>query len=95
MIKFGTMGSVRENDARTLPEDAFVNLFDGLREGVYIGLVGPDSTATFAANPWETSGIVEVPGSTGSATILFDTQAHGFPAPGYVEGGQLLIAFPD
>ena len=37
---------------RALPEDAFVNLFDGLREGVYIGLVGADSSATFAANPY-------------------------------------------
>ena len=50
MIKFGSMGSVKENDARPLPEDAFLNLFDGLREGVYIGLVGSDTTATFAAN---------------------------------------------
>src|SRR6188508_2144427 len=46
MIKSGSM------DARTLPEDAFLNLFDGLREGVYIGLVGADTSATFAANPY-------------------------------------------
>ena len=52
MLKFGTMGSVKENGTRTLPEDAFLSLFDGLREGVYIGLVGQDTTATFAANPY-------------------------------------------
>ncbi|HUR21931.1 MAG TPA: hypothetical protein VMZ90_14040, partial [Vicinamibacterales bacterium] len=46
------MGSVKENGARTLPEDAFLNLFDGLREGVYIGLLGSDTTATLAANPY-------------------------------------------
>lgn len=34
-----------------LPNDAFVRLFEGLQEGVYIGLVGPTETATFAANP--------------------------------------------
>ena len=45
-------GTVKEKDARTLPEDAFLNLFDGLREGVYIGLVGADTSATFAANPY-------------------------------------------
>jgi PAS domain-containing protein len=39
-------------DAPTLPEEAFLNLFDGLREGVYIGLVGSETTATFAANPY-------------------------------------------
>lgn len=38
--------------ARPLPDDAFVSLFEGLREGVYIGLAGPDSTATLAANPY-------------------------------------------
>src|SRR5687768_11517243 len=52
MIKSGSMGSVKGNDRRTLPEDAFLSLFDGLREGVYIGLVGQDTTATFAANPY-------------------------------------------
>lgn len=45
MIKSGSM------DARPLPDDAFVNLFEGLREGVYIGLIASDSTATLAANP--------------------------------------------
>lgn len=41
-------------DARlpTLQDDAFLHLFEGLREGVYIGLVAPDSTATLAANPY-------------------------------------------
>jgi two-component system cell cycle sensor histidine kinase/response regulator CckA len=38
--------------ARPLPDDAFVSLFEGLREGVYIGLVASDSTATLAANPY-------------------------------------------
>jgi PAS domain S-box-containing protein len=35
-----------------LQDDAFLHLFEGLREGVYIGLVAPDSTATLAANPY-------------------------------------------
>jgi signal transduction histidine kinase/BarA-like signal transduction histidine kinase len=35
----------------SLPDDAFFHLFEGLREGVYIGLIGADSSATFAANP--------------------------------------------
>ncbi len=34
-----------------LGNDAFFSLFRGLREGVYIGLIGPDSSATLAANP--------------------------------------------
>jgi PAS domain S-box-containing protein len=34
-----------------LAEDAFSHLFDALQEGVYIGLVGRDETATLAANP--------------------------------------------
>src|SRR5690606_41255516 len=34
-----------------LSHEAFADLFDGLREGIYIGLVGPDDTATLAANP--------------------------------------------
>jgi signal transduction histidine kinase len=35
-----------------LQDDAFLHLFEGLREGVYIGLVAPDRTATLAANPY-------------------------------------------
>ena len=34
-----------------LTQDAFARLFDGLHEGVYIGLVEEHSTATLAANP--------------------------------------------
>ena len=72
-------------------QDSYVRLFEVLQDTPpFI----PPVTQTFAANPWETSGIVEVPGSSGQATVLFDTQAHGFPAPGYVEGGQLLIGYP-
>jgi PAS domain S-box-containing protein len=33
-----------------LAEDAFARFFEGLTEGVYIGLVGPTETATLAAN---------------------------------------------
>jgi two-component system NtrC family sensor kinase len=33
-----------------LTPGAFKRLFDNLREGVYIGLIGPDETATLAAN---------------------------------------------
>jgi signal transduction histidine kinase/BarA-like signal transduction histidine kinase len=36
----------------TLGDDAFLNLFSGLRAGVYIGLLGPAETATLAANPF-------------------------------------------
>ena len=34
-----------------LADDAFARLFDALQEGVYIGLLGRDATATLAANP--------------------------------------------
>jgi glycerophosphoryl diester phosphodiesterase len=71
--------------------NSYVRLFEVLQDTApFI----PPVTAPFASNPWETSGIVEVPGSTGQATVLFDTQAHGMPAPGYVEGGQLLLGIP-
>lgn len=36
----------------TLRNDAFQNLFDGLRVGLYIGLVGPGESATLAVNPF-------------------------------------------
>lgn len=36
----------------TLRHDAFQNLFDGLRVGLYIGLVGPAESATLAVNPF-------------------------------------------
>lgn len=36
----------------TLGNDAFLNLFHGLRAGVYIGLAGPAESATLAANPY-------------------------------------------
>ncbi len=34
-----------------LADDAFAHLFEALQEGVYIGLIGRDETATLAANP--------------------------------------------
>jgi len=34
-----------------LRDDAFFHLFEGLREGLYIGLVSDDASATLAANP--------------------------------------------
>lgn len=43
--------SARHQPGSGLTHEAFVELFDGLREGIYIGLVGPDDTATLAANP--------------------------------------------
>jgi len=46
-----TRPSGRRRDAATLSNDAFARLFTGLQEGIYIGLVGPDETATLAANP--------------------------------------------
>ena len=42
--------TVKARGAR-LADDAFAHLFDGLQEGVYIGLAGRDNTATLAANP--------------------------------------------
>jgi hypothetical protein len=51
--------------------------------------------APFLADAWETSGIVQVPGGGGKATVLFDVQAHDIRNPGgYVEGGQLLLGQP-
>jgi two-component system NtrC family sensor kinase len=40
-----------ERRHRTLSNDAFVQLFEGLHEGVYLGLVRLDGSATLAANP--------------------------------------------
>jgi len=34
-----------------LSHDAFADLFNGLREGMYVGLVGADDSATLAVNP--------------------------------------------
>jgi len=39
-------------NARPLPDDAFLRLFEGLREGVYIGVVSSTSTTTHVANPY-------------------------------------------
>lgn len=39
-------------DTTALSNDAFARLFGGLPEGVYIGLAGPDESATLAANPY-------------------------------------------
>ena len=46
-------GSSLRRKPSQLPDDAFARLFDGLREGVYIGLVSRANadTATLAANP--------------------------------------------
>ncbi len=46
-----TSNSSRRRDSAVLSNDAFARFFDGLREGVYIGLVSPTETATLAANP--------------------------------------------
>jgi len=43
--------SERHRHPSTLSEDAFEQLFSKLREGVYIGLLGSDDTATLSANP--------------------------------------------
>ncbi len=37
--------------ASSLSPGAFVDLFRGLQEGLYVGLAGPDTTMTLAANP--------------------------------------------
>ncbi len=43
--------SERLRERSVLSNDAFQRLFQGIQEGVYIGLVGADETATLAANP--------------------------------------------
>ncbi len=57
-----------------------------------------------ATGGWESSGIVEAPGTrSGSGAYLFDVQAHGITtttddgkalADGQIEGGQLILALP-
>lgn len=44
-------GSSTRRAAARLADDAFARLFDGLQEGIYIGIVASDKTATLAANP--------------------------------------------
>lgn len=39
-------------NAPLLPNDAFLRLFEGLREGIYIGVVSASSSTTDAANPY-------------------------------------------
>jgi hypothetical protein len=48
-----TSGATPGHSSAYLSEDAFARLFDGLQEGVYIGLAGraEAETATLAANP--------------------------------------------
>lgn len=43
--------STRNLTVSALSHDAFADLFAGLREGMYVGLIGPDDSATLAANP--------------------------------------------
>jgi signal transduction histidine kinase len=45
------MASSTSRASTKLATDAFARLFEALHEGVYIGLLGDDSTATLAANP--------------------------------------------
>jgi signal transduction histidine kinase len=45
------MASSTSRASTKLNTDAFARLFEALHEGVYIGLLGDDSTATLAANP--------------------------------------------
>ena len=44
-------GSSSSRAAARLGHDAFARLFEGVHEGIYIGLVSRDATATLAANP--------------------------------------------
>ena len=44
-------GSPPSRAAARLRHDAFARLFEGVHEGVYIGLISHDATATLAANP--------------------------------------------
>jgi PAS domain S-box-containing protein len=43
--------SERRRDTPALSNDAFIRFFEALQEGMYIGLVSVDDTATLAANP--------------------------------------------
>jgi two-component system NtrC family sensor kinase len=45
------MASSTSRASTKLNTDAFARLFEALHEGVYIGLLGDDNTATLAANP--------------------------------------------
>jgi PAS domain S-box-containing protein len=46
-----TGGVPANRPANQLASDAFAHMFDALHEGVFIGLVSEDATATLAANP--------------------------------------------
>jgi signal transduction histidine kinase len=55
MVKFAvsvTRSSRRPHASTSLSHEALADLFQGLREGIYIGLAGIDETATLAANPY-------------------------------------------
>ena len=45
-------GSPTDRASARLANDAFARLFDAAQEGIYIGLVSDDATATLAANPF-------------------------------------------
>ena len=45
------MSSTAKARGAKLADDAFAHLFEALQEGVYIGFVSVDETATLAANP--------------------------------------------
>jgi two-component system NtrC family sensor kinase len=54
MLPFDTPvpgGSTSSRAAARLDRDAFARLFEAVHEGVYIGLLSEDTTATLAANP--------------------------------------------
>jgi PAS domain S-box-containing protein len=45
------VGSTEPSPPTALGNEAFLHLFEGLQEGIYIGLVGLQETATLCANP--------------------------------------------
>ena len=55
MVRFAASVSTHDPEPHApvsrLSHDAFADLFNGLREGMYVGLVGPDDSATLAVNP--------------------------------------------
>ncbi len=90
MLAAGRTASIYRSPIGT---DSYVRLFEVNQDRAPFNTYG---IASFKDNPWETSGIVELPGVAGNGQVgvLFDTQAHGWADADYVEGGQLILAFP-
>ncbi|MCC7477609.1 DUF839 domain-containing protein [bacterium] len=90
MLGAGRVASIYRSP---LGADSYVRLFEVNQDRApFTGYGIPG----FKDNPWETSGIVQLSEvkANGQVGLLFDCQAHGWADPDYVEGGQLILAFP-